>query len=373
MTRHGSTRTRPPYQATTISQSATQLQQHNLHRFRNPWAPGDSQSTTNSSTSSRTYHGIPSDGVSSPIYHYPLSEEHSNIAEYNESFDSYNHRSILPELDPYRPERNKPFERQYFRNELDSYPGRVYPEPFPERRYFNHEPESDLMSNRYQEIDTRQISSKEKQIQVRNYLDEHGRLAYQQPIPRTVQSYVPPVTTSGSASERAQSPNSLTGRGAVEGCGGHCIEFQNFCYYFLQVIFVIGILTGVSLCIEGSAVRRNRGKDLSVLVYIGCLISMVCGLLLSIQYCVRRKVQRRKKALRLALNTIPLGDIPLQHSPVTLVPPATMQHQFQMDSRNGYNRDTFRSGMSTVPFVNHTNEIPDQNGIPWWRRDPIRQ
>lgn len=40
--------------------------------------------------------------------------------------------------------------------------------------------------------------------------------------------------------------------------------------YCFQIIFVVGILTGISLCIAGSVLRRsNRGGDLSVLVYIG--------------------------------------------------------------------------------------------------------
>lgn len=37
-----------------------------------------------------------------------------------------------------------------------------------------------------------------------------------------------------------------------------------------QVIFVVGILTGISLCIAGIVLRRtNRNGDLGVLVYIG--------------------------------------------------------------------------------------------------------
>lgn len=44
-------------------------------------------------------------------------------------------------------------------------------------------------------------------------------------------------------------------------------------YYFImfkQIIFVVGILTGVSLCIAGSVLKRRiRGGDLEVLVYIG--------------------------------------------------------------------------------------------------------
>ncbi|KDR19068.1 hypothetical protein L798_06424 [Zootermopsis nevadensis] len=96
----------------------------------------------------------------------------------------------------------------------------------------------------------------------------------------------------------ASSPGGGSG-GAVDGCGGHCVAFENFCYYCLQVIFIAGILTGVSLTIAGGVLRsQSRGGDLLVLVYIGCMIAMVCTLLLSVQCCVRRNVKRRKRALR---------------------------------------------------------------------------
>jgi hypothetical protein len=61
------------------------------------------------------------------------------------------------------------------------------------------------------------------------------------------------------------------------------------------------MLTGVSLIIAGAVLRsQSRGGDLLVLVYIGCMIGMVCTLLLSVQCCVRRNVKRRKRALRAA-------------------------------------------------------------------------
>jgi hypothetical protein len=68
-----------------------------------------------------------------------------------------------------------------------------------------------------------------------------------------------------------------------------------------QVIFTAGILTGVSLAIAGRVLRsQSRSGDLLVLVYIGCMITMVCTVLLSVQCCVRRNVKRRKRALRAA-------------------------------------------------------------------------
>ncbi|XP_069684871.1 uncharacterized protein [Periplaneta americana] len=114
------------------------------------------------------------------------------------------------------------------------------------------------------------------------------------------------ASSSRAASDRdrpvtpASSPGGGSG-GAVDGCGGHCVAFENFCYYCLQVIFIAGILTGVSLTIAGGVLRsQSRGGDLLVLVYIGCMIAMVCTLLLSVQCCVRRNVKRRKRALRAA-------------------------------------------------------------------------
>ncbi|PNF16903.1 hypothetical protein B7P43_G04722 [Cryptotermes secundus] len=118
------------------------------------------------------------------------------------------------------------------------------------------------------------------------------------------------ASSSRAASDRdrpvtpASSPGGMSGGGsggAVDGCGGHCVAFENFCYYCLQVVFIAGILTGVSLTIAGGVLRRqSRGGDLLVLVYIGCMIAMVCTVLLSVQCCVRRNVKRRKRALRAA-------------------------------------------------------------------------
>ncbi|KOB74360.1 Uncharacterized protein OBRU01_09252 [Operophtera brumata] len=81
----------------------------------------------------------------------------------------------------------------------------------------------------------------------------------------------------------------------VGACGGHCPGFEYVCYYILQVVFVVGVLTGISLCIAGIVLRRsNRNGDLGVLVYIGCLASCVCGVLLGVQCCVRRELRQRK-------------------------------------------------------------------------------
>lgn len=100
---------------------------------------------------------------------------------------------------------------------------------------------------------------------------------------------------------------------------------------FSKVAFIAGILTGVSLTIAGSVLRGKRGGDLLVLVYIGCLTTMVCALLLSVQCCVGRNVERRKRARRAPLGVaIPLQDMghvdPMPLAPPRL-PPAPGQYE----------------------------------------------
>ena len=55
------------------------------------------------------------------------------------------------------------------------------------------------------------------------------------------------TSSSRAASDRdrpvtpASSPGGMSGGGsggAVDGCGGHCVAFENFCYYCLQVCII---------------------------------------------------------------------------------------------------------------------------------------
>ncbi|KAL0841373.1 hypothetical protein ABMA28_015070 [Loxostege sticticalis] len=134
----------------------------------------------------------------------------------------------------------------------------------------------------------------------------------------------------------------------IGACGGHCPGFEYVCYYILQVIFVVGILTGISLCIAGIVLRRtNRNGDLGVLVYIGCLSSCVCGVLLGVQCCVRREIRQRK--LRANMH-IPMQ--PMQETPATACPllPSTLPHN-----------QVYR------PTVSICAE-EEETGVPWWRR-----
>ncbi|XP_038211906.1 uncharacterized protein LOC119832316 [Zerene cesonia] len=135
----------------------------------------------------------------------------------------------------------------------------------------------------------------------------------------------------------------------IGACGGHCPGFEYVCYYILQVIFVVGILTGISLCIAGIVLRKtNRNGDLGVLVYIGCLSSCVCGVLLGVQCCVRREIRQRK----LRANThIPMQ--PIQEFPVTTHPliPSTLPRS-----------QIYR------PTTTNLSQEDEILGVPWWRR-----
>ncbi|CAK1547276.1 unnamed protein product [Leptosia nina] len=133
----------------------------------------------------------------------------------------------------------------------------------------------------------------------------------------------------------------------IGACGGHCPGFEYVCYYILQVIFVVGILTGISLCIAGIVLRKtNRNGDLGVLVYIGCLSSCVCGVLLGVQCCVRREIRQRK--LRTNMH-IPMHQIQEVSAPIRPLMPSTLP----------------RSHIYRPTTLSQDDEIL---GVPWWRR-----
>ncbi|OWR52739.1 uncharacterized protein LOC116775886 [Danaus plexippus] len=157
--------------------------------------------------------------------------------------------------------------------------------------------------------------------------DDHTRTMTHSPVP-TLPSVSPEVPIIGA-------------------CGGHCPGFEYVCYYILQVIFVVGILTGISLCIAGIVLRRtNRNGDLGVLVYIGSLSSCVCGVLLGVQCCVRREIRQRK--LRANLH-IPMQAIPEAPQICPLLT-STLPHS-----------QVYRPTTANVC----DEDLP---GVPWWRR-----
>lgn len=129
-----------------------------------------------------------------------------------------------------------------------------------------------------------------------------------------------------------------------------------------QVVFIAGILTGVSLMIAGSVLRgQKRGGDLMVLVYIGCLTVLVCTLLLSVQCCVRRDVKRRKRARGLRPPApIPLHDLAPQAEPLV--------HHLITASQSGHNQryihDSLIRSVYLPIIVKHllSGVLSNQNG-----------
>ncbi|RZC39912.1 hypothetical protein BDFB_006894 [Asbolus verrucosus] len=112
-------------------------------------------------------------------------------------------------------------------------------------------------------------------------------------------------------SDRPQSSMSSGVTSAIaDGCGGKCRTFENVCYFFLQLVFMMGILIGISLCIAGLVLRKSAARNLQVLVYIGILLAVVSALLLGIQWNARSVAKKRKSAVRnakrapIALETI---------------------------------------------------------------------
>ncbi|EFA08654.1 uncharacterized protein LOC103313936 [Tribolium castaneum] len=135
----------------------------------------------------------------------------------------------------------------------------------------------------------------------------------------------------------------------VDGCGGKCQTFENVCYFFLQLVFMMGILIGVSLCIAGLVLRKSAARNLQVLVYIGILLGIVSGVLLGIQWNARHVAKKRKMAVRNAKR----GPIPLE----TLQP------------RGPLPMVAVQEGQRVVPQV--LRPVHDQQGIPWWRRKDL--
>uniref|UniRef100_A0A6P7F9M4 Uncharacterized protein LOC114328009 n=1 Tax=Diabrotica virgifera virgifera TaxID=50390 RepID=A0A6P7F9M4_DIAVI len=173
------------------------------------------------------------------------------------------------------------------------------------------------------------------------------------------------------SSDRPQSSMSSGVTSAiVHGCGGRCQTFENVCYFFLQLIFTMGILIGVSLYIAGIVLRKSAARNLQVLMYIGILLSLVCGLLLGIQYDARNTARKRKRAIQMAKRApIPMENLHLRSNPLHQPVP-------------GWNVSLSRS--SRLPQVHSIENRPlplrpterdsptiEEPGIPWWRRKDL--
>ncbi|KAF6200199.1 hypothetical protein GE061_006501 [Apolygus lucorum] len=160
---------------------------------------------------------------------------------------------------------------------------------------------------------------------------------------------------------------------AVLPCGGHCVALETFCHHLLQVLFVAGILTGICLVVAGSALkgRGRRGPDLSVLTYIGAMVSLVSGLLLAIQCCSRPRPRPRRPrqghssaghALSgghvLASGSHTLSSLPPRGEEIPLQPMQPLLGTLQ------------RHPHGFMPHDHHENfNCRNDGGIPWWRRD----
>ncbi|VEN53108.1 unnamed protein product [Callosobruchus maculatus] len=187
-------------------------------------------------------------------------------------------------------------------------------------------------------------------------------------------------------SDRPQSSMSSGVTSAVVyGCGGKCQTFENVCYFFLQLVFTMGILTGVSLCIAGAVLRRSAARNLQVLAYIGGLLALVSALLLAVQCEARHAAHaRRRKRMQLAQmrQQIRMEEIRLRTNP--------------MDSRRESAEEASGSGSGFRESVRKANHLPsvhgnaninrplplrptnresspmiEEQGIPWWRRKDL--
>lgn len=169
---------------------------------------------------------------------------------------------------------------------------------------------------------------------------------------------------------RPQSPSSsAVGSTVVDGCGGKCQTCENVCYFFLQLVFTMGILIGVSLCIAGTVLRKSAARNLQVLVYIGALVSMVSALLLCIQCNARKNAKNRKKALwnvkraPIPLETLNIhgGAVMPQQQPLVVVQENRTQRVVQLP-QGSMEVQRFRN------FEVSPDSSLEEQGIPWWRR-----
>ncbi|XP_044758477.1 uncharacterized protein LOC123316464 [Coccinella septempunctata] len=200
-----------------------------------------------------------------------------------------------------------------------------------------------------------------------------GRMYQEVPSPEIVPHEQSPQLRTvpvPSGYHRPQSPSSSAiGSTVVDGCGGKCQTCENVCYFFLQLVFTMGILIGVSLCIAGTVLRKSAAKNLQVLVYIGALVSMVSALLLCIQCNARKNAKNRKKALWNAKRApIPMetlnvqgGAVVPQQQPLVVVQDNRTQRVVQLP-QGPINAHRFRN------FEVSPDSSLEEQGIPWWRR-----
>ncbi|GBP18093.1 hypothetical protein EVAR_12871_1 [Eumeta japonica] len=280
-----SPRTIHPYQTTIVSRSDQQLVTAVQNRIKYPWVDANLSYQVNCTDSS----------TSDPAYHVP----------------------------------------QYSNNTIKEYgpPSPVYQSPYVENVWNQRNKKLDKVPSLAPSVETYNFPQCTSAFSLPSC---DGDLCAQSQI--VSRSPVPPIVP-----ESPEVP-------IIGACGGHCPGFEYVCYYILQVIFVVGILTGISLCIAGIVLRRtNRNGDLGVLLYIGCLASCVCGLLLGVQCCVRHETRLRKMRTTIHIPLQPIAEVPAQACPLLS---STLQHP---------------------PIIYRPTLPPEKEvtGVPWWRRNDL--
>ncbi|XP_050298604.1 uncharacterized protein LOC126737660 [Anthonomus grandis grandis] len=189
-----------------------------------------------------------------------------------------------------------------------------------------------------------------------------------------------PVTANGRRlplsrlSDRPQSSmSSALTNAMVYGCGGKCQTFETICYFVLQLIFTMGILIGVSLCIAGLVLRKSAARNLQVLVYIGVMLAMVSAFLLTIQCRAKNTARRRIKAIQSAKRApIQMEQLNVRHNPMYLERlPSVRENQRLSQLPQVHNAVTRPLPQRPRRLSENQNSLVEEPGIPWWRRREV--
>lgn len=364
---------------------------------KNQWTAApeftDSHSTTNSSASSRTYHHV-ANTPSENYYQEPIDAAGNYLSAVGGVVGYTEHTYVLP-----RDHQLPPTATKYHHHHVPPPPQQLPPTAMDAKHRAHVYNQQDARTRQMQGYFVGKLQQPEPTAVV---VGPRGPSPHYDVVEGPVLNRMARHPyhqhhaggSSRATSDRPITPVSVTATdGGVDACGGHCVAFENFCHYCLQVLFIAGILTGISLTIAGSVLRgQKRGGDLMVLVYIGCLIAMVCTLLLSVQCCVRRNVKRRKRARRARIaragEPIPLQDLgggggggDVHHDghgfglvghPQPVPPPGVrsaqqyepllrrLVEQQISDENQRYPPDSKVSASRATP--------EDMSGVPWWRR-----
>ncbi|CAG9773955.1 unnamed protein product [Ceutorhynchus assimilis] len=183
------------------------------------------------------------------------------------------------------------------------------------------------------------------------------------PIPVQTTNGRRPVISRTSDRPQSSMSSALT-NAMVYGCGGKCQTFESVCYFLLQLIFTMGILIGVSLCIAGLVLRRSAARNLQVLVYIGIMLAMVSSLLLTIQCRAKNVAKRRIKAIQSAKRApIQMETLNIRSNPVHLDRlPSIRENQRHLPQVHN---------LRPLPQRPRTMAMDEEQGVPWWRRGNV--